>query len=74
MLIDMDSCIFVRNFCLKPTEQLNTVYEKWIATFLGPGHENLVKEKHCLIMDEVDGMAGNEDRGGMQVNLLQQYN
>jgi len=23
--------------------------------------------KHCLIMDEVDGMAGNEDRGGIQV-------
>lgn len=21
---------------------------------------------HCLIMDEVDGMAGNEDRGGLQ--------
>ncbi len=24
--------------------------------------------KHVLIMDEVDGMAGNEDRGGMQVS------
>lgn len=24
------------------------------------------KEKHCIIMDEVDGMAGNEDRGGVQ--------
>ena len=24
--------------------------------------------KHCLVMDEVDGMAGNEDRGGIQVN------
>ena len=23
--------------------------------------------KHVLLMDEVDGMAGNEDRGGMQV-------
>ena len=23
--------------------------------------------RHVLIMDEVDGMAGNEDRGGMQV-------
>ena len=21
--------------------------------------------RHCLVMDEVDGMAGNEDRGGM---------
>lgn len=26
--------------------------------------------KHCLLMDEVDGMAGNEDRGGM-AELLQ---
>ena len=27
---------------------------------------------HALIMDEVDGMAGNEDRGGMQelINLI----
>ena len=25
--------------------------------------------KHCLVMDEVDGMAGNEDRGGIQVML-----
>ena len=24
-------------------------------------------QSHCLIMDEVDGMAGNEDRGGLQV-------
>jgi len=22
--------------------------------------------KHCIIMDEVDGMSGNEDRGGVQ--------
>lgn len=26
--------------------------------------------RHVLIMDEVDGMAGNEDRGGMQVSIL----
>ena len=25
--------------------------------------------KHVLLMDEVDGMAGNEDRGGMQVRI-----
>ena len=31
--------------------------------------------KHVLIMDEVDGMAGNEDRGGMQVQLnMSEYN
>ncbi|KAL7306082.1 hypothetical protein TKK_0001537 [Trichogramma kaykai] len=27
---------------------------------------NATKPKHVLLMDEVDGMAGNEDRGGMQ--------
>lgn len=27
-------------------------------------------KKHVLIMDEVDGMAGNEDRGGMQVRMI----
>ena len=26
--------------------------------------------RHVLIMDEVDGMAGNEDRGGVQVSYL----
>lgn len=27
---------------------------------------NFFIEKHVLIMDEVDGMSGNEDRGGVQ--------
>ncbi|KAM4807653.1 replication factor C subunit 1 [Rhinophrynus dorsalis] len=30
------------------------------------GMSKSVSAKHALIMDEVDGMAGNEDRGGMQ--------
>ncbi|XP_067844796.1 replication factor C subunit 1 isoform X2 [Heptranchias perlo] len=30
------------------------------------GVSSSVSSKHLLIMDEVDGMAGNEDRGGMQ--------
>ena len=35
----------------------------------GEGGGALVSgRKHALIMDEVDGMAGNEDRGGMQVS------
>lgn len=29
-----------------------------------------VSSKHALIMDEVDGMAGSEDRGGIQVTAL----
>ncbi|XP_039919692.1 replication factor C subunit 1 isoform X3 [Hirundo rustica] len=30
------------------------------------GASSSVSRKHVLIMDEVDGMAGNEDRGGIQ--------
>ncbi|KAM9450140.1 replication factor C subunit 1 [Clarias gariepinus] len=30
------------------------------------GAAQTVSDKHVLIMDEVDGMAGNEDRGGIQ--------
>ncbi|CAG5939388.1 unnamed protein product [Menidia menidia] len=30
------------------------------------GTSRTVSSKHVLIMDEVDGMAGNEDRGGIQ--------
>ncbi|XP_055919731.1 replication factor C subunit 1 [Eupeodes corollae] len=34
------------------------------------GNTNVVSKKHVLIMDEVDGMAGNEDRGGIQELIL----
>uniref|UniRef100_A0A7N6B490 Replication factor C subunit 1 n=1 Tax=Anabas testudineus TaxID=64144 RepID=A0A7N6B490_ANATE len=36
------------------------------------GTSQTVSSKHVLIMDEVDGMAGNEDRGGIQemINLI----
>lgn len=34
------------------------------------GTSQTVSSKHVLIMDEVDGMAGNEDRGGIQVNKI----
>ena len=30
--------------------------------------EKMDSRTHCLVMDEVDGMAGNEDRGGMAVS------
>lgn len=36
-----------------------------IETFY-KGTSQTVSSKHVLIMDEVDGMAGNEDRGGIQ--------
>lgn len=29
-----------------------------------------VSNNHVIVMDEVDGMAGNEDRGGMMVNTF----
>lgn len=34
--------------------------------------KNKPTSKHVLLMDEVDGMAGNEDRGGLQelINLI----
>ncbi|XP_062333992.1 replication factor C subunit 1 [Osmerus eperlanus] len=38
------------------------------------GSAQTVSNKHVLIMDEVDGMAGNEDRGGIQemIGLIKQ--
>lgn len=39
-----------------------------IASQHGSGEEaHSVSTRHALIMDEVDGMAGSEDRGGIQV-------
>uniref|UniRef100_A0A2K6S7G2 Replication factor C subunit 1 n=1 Tax=Saimiri boliviensis boliviensis TaxID=39432 RepID=A0A2K6S7G2_SAIBB len=37
-----------------------------IKGFYSNGVASSVSTKHALIMDEVDGMAGNEDRGGIQ--------
>lgn len=34
----------------------------------GSGSTAAAGRRHALIMDEVDGMAGNEDRGGIQVS------
>ncbi|XP_053601223.1 replication factor C subunit 1 [Plodia interpunctella] len=38
----------------------------------GDTGKQAVSKKHVLVMDEVDGMAGNEDRGGLQelINLI----
>uniref|UniRef100_A0A8C6W4A1 Replication factor C subunit 1 n=1 Tax=Nannospalax galili TaxID=1026970 RepID=A0A8C6W4A1_NANGA len=43
-------------------ESLNNTSIKGFYT----GGATSVSTKHALIMDEVDGMAGNEDRGGIQ--------
>ncbi|KAM7155681.1 replication factor C subunit 1 isoform 1-T1 [Molossus nigricans] len=37
-----------------------------IKSFYSSGAAPSASMKHALIMDEVDGMAGNEDRGGIQ--------
>lgn len=38
-----------------------------VFAFLGNNNDG---KSHVLIMDEVDGMAGNEDRGGMQASVF----
>ncbi|XP_041360939.1 replication factor C subunit 1-like isoform X2 [Gigantopelta aegis] len=37
-----------------------------LVDFMGGGESGRDGRHHCIIMDEVDGMAGNEDRGGLQ--------
>ena len=52
------------------SETLNTTS---VASMIGKGNENNpVTKKRVLLMDEVDGMAGNEDRGGVAelINLI----
>ncbi|XP_060843413.1 replication factor C subunit 1 [Rhopalosiphum padi] len=49
----------------------NHVSELLSSTSLSPflGGKSVTK-KHALLMDEVDGMAGNEDRGGVQELII----
>ena len=52
------------------SDTLNTTS---MASMMGKGNENSrVTSKRVLLMDEVDGMAGNEDRGGIAeiINLI----
>ena len=39
----------------------------------GSSIEETHGQKHCLIFDEVDGMSGNQDRGGMQVSTVKDF-
>ena len=41
-----------------------------IVDYLGSGCSSTHGHKHCLIMDEVDGMSGNQDRGGVGVCIV----
>ena len=52
------------------SDTLNTTS---VASMMGKGNaNNNVSSKRVLLMDEVDGMAGNEDRGGIAelINLI----
>ena len=40
-----------------------------ITAFLGSKESVKSGRRHVLIMDEVDGMDGNADRGGMSVRI-----
>lgn len=41
-----------------------------IVDYVGSGSSTTHGHKHCLIMDEVDGMSGNQDRGGVGVSYI----
>lgn len=43
-----------------------------VKGYFSNNSETKASKKHVLLMDEVDGMAGNEDRGGLQelINLI----
>ncbi|XP_017010011.2 replication factor C subunit 1 [Drosophila takahashii] len=47
-------------------EEVSTLLSNKSLSGYFNGQGQAVSRKHVLIMDEVDGMAGNEDRGGMQ--------
>lgn len=49
----------------------NEEQSAWLAVslFVVVAGQKADPSKHVLLMDEVDGMAGNEDRGGMQVRI-----
>nr|XP_016926450.2 replication factor C subunit 1 [Drosophila suzukii] len=47
-------------------EEVSTLLSNKSLSGYFSGQGQAVSRKHVLIMDEVDGMAGNEDRGGMQ--------
>lgn len=48
----------------------STVYVCVCVCVYVSGTSQTVSSKHVMIMDEVDGMAGNEDRGGIQVSTF----
>ena len=60
----------VRRCWVRVSDSLTTTS---VVSMMGKGNENnAVTSKRVLLMDEVDGMAGNEDRGGVVelINLI----
>jgi len=46
-------------------EEVSSLLSNKSLAAYSTGVETKVSSRHVLIMDEVDGMAGNEDRGGV---------
>lgn len=60
-----------RKRCYCCTLNNNEEQSAWltVSLFVVVAGQKADPSKHVLLMDEVDGMAGNEDRGGMQVRI-----
>lgn len=55
-----------RNKTLLKEEVSGLLSNTTIKNYLTGAKQKISTSKHVLLMDEVDGMAGNEDRGGLQ--------
>lgn len=63
-LVEMNASDTRSKSCLQ-SEVMTLLQNSSLVDFCGNGKSITSGIKHCLIMDEVDGMAGNEDRGGV---------
>ncbi|XP_070166241.1 replication factor C subunit 1 isoform X2 [Polyergus mexicanus] len=61
-----------RNKTLLKEEVSGLLSNTTMKDYITEGTKRKITSKHVLLMDEVDGMAGNEDRGGLQelLNLI----
>lgn len=61
-----------RNKTLLKEEVSGLLSNTTMKDYITGGTKRKITGKHVLLMDEVDGMAGNEDRGGLQelLNLI----
>lgn len=64
-VVEMNASDTRSKSCLQ-SEVMTLLQNSSLTSFYGNGKSTTAAgKKHCLIMDEVDGMAGNEDRGGV---------